>query len=123
MLVRQLRHLAPTGRALDEALLDEERLVDFLYRAGVLAQGGGDGGQAHGTALKLVDDGGQQFVVYLVQAVAVDVQCLQGIGGNLRVIRGVPRLREAISCAAFVEQGTFRIPAERRTMPASTSLS
>ena len=85
VLVRQVRHLAPTGRALDEALLDEERLVDFLYRARVLAQGGGDGGQAHGTALELVDDGGQQFVVYLVQAVAVDVQCLQGIGGNLRV--------------------------------------
>ena len=75
MLVRQLRHLAPTGRALDEALLDEERLVDFLDGAGILAQGGGNGGQTHGASLELVDDGGQQFVVYLVQAVAVDVQC------------------------------------------------
>ena len=42
---------------------------------------------------------------------------------NAFAIRGVPRLREAISDAALVEQGTFRIPAERRMIPLSTSSS
>ena len=38
-------------------------------------------------------------------------------------IRGVPRLRLAISTAAFDEQGTSRMRAERWMMVLSTSLS
>ena len=68
VLIRQIRHLAATGRALDEALLDEEGFIDLLDGAGVFADGGGDGGDAHRPALELVDDGEQYLVVDFVEA-------------------------------------------------------
>ena len=85
MLIRQIRHLAATGRALDEALLDEEGFIDLLDGAGVFANGGGDGGDAHRAALELIDDGQQDLAVDEVEAVAVDVQRLQGIARYLQV--------------------------------------
>ena len=85
MDVCRLRHLSATRCAFEEALLDEERLIHLLQRAGVLADGRGDGSEAHGAALELVDDGGENFVVNLVQSVAVDVERLEGIAGNLHV--------------------------------------
>ena len=85
MLIGQLRYHAATGRALDESLHDEERLIDLLYGACILADGGGDGRDAHGPALELVDDGQQDAVVYFVQTVLVDVQCGQRQLGDVDV--------------------------------------
>ena len=89
MLVGQFCNLAPSWRALYEAFLYEERFVHLLHRASVLAYGGGDGVDAHGTALELVYDGQQYLVVYLVQAIAVDIQCLQGIACYVHVYPAV----------------------------------
>ena len=85
MLIRQIRHFATTRCALDEALLDEEGFIDLLYGAGVFADGGGDGSDAHGAALELIDDGQQDLAVDEVEAVAVDVQGLQRIARYLQV--------------------------------------
>ena len=85
VLVGQLGDLAATGRALEEALLDEEGLVHLFQRAGVLADGCGDGAEAYGSATKLVDDGAEDLVVNLVEAVAVDVECFEGIACYLHV--------------------------------------
>ena len=82
MLVGQFGDLAASGCAAYEALLDEEWLVHFLDGAGVLAHRGGDGGDAYGAALELVDDGEQDFVVNLVEAVLVDVERFEGVAGN-----------------------------------------
>ena len=82
MLISQFGDHTTTGRALDEALHDEERLIDLLYRAAVLADGGGNGGDAYGTAAELVDDGQQDAVVYLVESVLVDVQGCQRYLGD-----------------------------------------
>ena len=65
---------AATRRALQETLLDEERLVDFLYGTGILSDGRADGGEAYRTSLELVDDREEDSVVDLVEAVAVYIE-------------------------------------------------
>ena len=77
MSIGQLCHLAASGGTFDEALLDEERFIDLLHRTAVLANGCGDGVDAHWAATELIDDGEQDLIVYLVQTVAVDVQRLE----------------------------------------------
>ena len=57
MLVSQIGALATTGRAHDEAFLDEEGLTDLFDGARVLAHRRSDGVHAHRTTLELVDDG------------------------------------------------------------------
>ena len=78
VLVSQFCHFTSARCAPNEAFLYEERLIHLLHRAGVLAHGGGYGGDAHGATLELVDDGKQNFVVNLVESVLVDVQSLEG---------------------------------------------
>ena len=127
MLVGKLRHFTPTGSAFQETFFYQERFIDFLYRTCIFAQSSGDGSQSHRTAFELVDDGTEYLIVYLVQTILVDIQSLKGKLCDFRVnalaIRGVPRLRLAISAAALTEQGTSRMPDERRIMPLNTSSS
>ena len=89
MLVGQFRHLTSTRSATDEAFFDKERLVHLLHRTGIFANGGGNGGHAHRSTLKLIDDGGKNFVVNLVQPIAVDIERFEGITGNLQIDRSV----------------------------------
>ena len=81
MGVGQFRHLTPARRALDKSFFYKEGLIDLLHSAGILPHCCSNGADAHGSALKLVDDGRQYLVVNLVQAVAVDVERLQGHTG------------------------------------------
>ena len=74
MAIGKLCYFASARGALDEAFLDEERLIHFFHGACIFAYGGGNGAQSDGTALELVDDGGQYLVVYLVKPEAVDVE-------------------------------------------------
>ena len=85
VLIGQLGHLASPRSAFDEALLDEEGLVHLLDGAAVLSDGRGNRVDAHRPALELVDDGKQYLVVYLVQSITVDIECLQGIAGDVQV--------------------------------------
>ena len=71
--------------ALDEAFFDEVGLVDLLDGAGVFADGGGYGGEAHRTSAELVDDGRQYLIVNFIEAVAVDVEGFEGEACYLRV--------------------------------------
>ena len=85
VLVSEFGHFASSGRALDEAFHDKVGLVHVFDSAGILAHSRGDGVQAHGSALELVDDGCQQFVVHLVESEGVDIQGLEGILGYLQI--------------------------------------
>ena len=85
MLIGQIRHLAATGCAFDEALLDEEGFIDLFDSTRVFADGRSDGGDAYGAALELIDDGQEDLAVDEVEAVAVDVQGLEGILGDFEV--------------------------------------
>ena len=83
MLVGKRRCHSSSRRALDETLHDEERLVNLLYGAAILAYCRGNGAYAYRTATELVDDGGENLIIYLVQAILVDVECLERHLGNI----------------------------------------
>src|SRR5262249_26295877 len=68
-----------------EALLEQERLVDILDGVARLAQGGGDRVDADGAAVVVFDDDEQEPPVHLVEPGAVD---LEPLGGGLRDGRG-----------------------------------
>ncbi len=143
MLIGKFRHFTPTRGTFQETLFYQERFIDFLYGAGIFAQSGGNGGQSHRAAFELVNDGAEYLIIYLIQTVLVDIQCFECKLGDFRIDAsrtfhlgkiaytteqgigntGVPRLRLAISAAALTEQGTSRMPDERRIMPLNTSSS
>ena len=83
MLVGKRRCHSSSRRALDETLHDEERLVNLLYGAAILAYCRGNGAYAYRTATELVDDGGENLVVNLVQAILIDVERLERHLGNI----------------------------------------
>ena len=82
VLVGELGHFASTRGAVDEALFHKIWLIHFLDGAGVFAHRHSNSVEPNGTALKLVDDGEQNFIVDFVESVFVDVQCLKRIAGN-----------------------------------------
>ena len=82
MLIGEVGDFAATRGALYEAFLDEIRLIYFLESARVFAESSGDGGEANGTALELVDDCGENLVVDFVKAILVDIQGFEGESGD-----------------------------------------
>ena len=83
VLVSQIGTFAATGRAHNETFLDKERLANLLDGAGVLAYRRGDGVHADRAALELVDDGGENLVVHVVEAMLVHVEGLQADAGDV----------------------------------------
>ena len=79
MAVGTLGGQSPAWGALQIAFHDQEGLVHLLDGARLLAYGGGYRGKSHGSATELVDDGAQDAVVHLVQAVRVNVQGLERV--------------------------------------------
>ena len=90
------RRDAPARRAIEEADLDQERLVDVLDRVLLLADRRGDRVQADRAAAELVDDRAQQLAVDLVEPVLVHLEQLEArvrdlerdraVGAHLRVV-------------------------------------
>src|SRR5262245_55862548 len=74
MGVGERRGHAAALRALEEAFHDEERLVDVLERVGLLAHHDGECRHADRAAVVLLDEGGEQAAVHLVEAARVDVE-------------------------------------------------
>ena len=66
---RQAPSLHAHGGTFQETLFYQERFIDFLYRAGIFAQSGGNGGQSHRAAFELVNDGAEYLIIYLIQTV------------------------------------------------------
>ena len=85
VLVCQRRHLTSSRRAFDETFLDEEWFIDFLERAGVLADGGSNGGDADGTSFELVNDGHENLVVRAVQTILVNIQSFERKASDVHV--------------------------------------
>ena len=82
VLVSQFGDFAAARGAHQVALLDEERFIDLFHGAGILAHRRGDGGEPDGTALELVDDGAEDAVVHLVEAVLVHIEGGEGDLGD-----------------------------------------
>ena len=82
MLVGAARGGAAAGGAVEEAVLQEVRLVDVLDRVGLLADGRGEGVHARPAAAELLDDGEEEAAVHLVEAVGVDLEEGEGVAGD-----------------------------------------
>src|SRR3954471_665999 len=76
---------ASARSALEESVLDEERLIHFLERARVLADGGGYCADADRSALELLDDGLEDSRVHVVEPELIDLEQLQRVGGDLAI--------------------------------------
>ena len=72
-------HSTPGG-AHEQALLDEERLVDILHGLGGLAHADGQGGQPHRSAAKALAQGRQDGPVDLVEPGLIDAEKVQPRG-------------------------------------------
>ncbi len=89
MYVGFFRDLTPPRGALDKAFLDQERLIDFLEGAGLLANGSGNSGDAHRAALEVFDDHLQDAVVHLIQPIFVHVKGFEAELGDFQVDRAI----------------------------------
>ena len=76
---------AATRCAFDEAFLDEVGFIDILDRTGIFAHSGRDRIEADRSAAELIDDGKQQFIVYLIETEGINIECFEGILGDLEV--------------------------------------
>src|SRR5262245_14134982 len=76
------RHAAPRG-PLQESELQQVGLDDVLDRIGLLPDGRGERGQAHGPPAELVDHGRQDREIELVQALLVHLEQLETGAGHL----------------------------------------
>ena len=80
------RHGHPAaGRAHEQALADEERLVHVLDRFGRLSHADGQRGQAHRTAAEAFAQRAEERPVHLVEAPLVDTEHGQPVVGRLLV--------------------------------------
>lgn len=85
MLVSQRRCLASARGTFDESFLDEVGLIDILDGAGIFAHGGSDCIESDRSAAELIDDGGEEFVIYLIETESIDIQRLEGILGDVEI--------------------------------------
>ena len=79
----ELRDRAPARRALDEAELQQVRLVDVLDRVRLLAERRGERREADRPAVELVGDRAQQLARLAVEALLVDLEQLERLARDL----------------------------------------
>lgn len=114
MPVSQFGHFAAARRTAYKTFLNKKRLIHLLQRSGVLANSRGNGGYAHWPTLELVDNGGQNLVVYFVQPILVNVQRLKGIARNGGIDSAVALDLRKIAHTAQQRIGYTRRTAARR---------
>ena len=79
----ELRDHAAARRALEEAELEQVRLVDVLDRVGLLAERDGERRQADRAALELERDRAQELAVGALEPLAVDLHQRQRLARDL----------------------------------------
>ena len=85
VLVGERGGFAATRGAFDEAFFDEVRFIDVLDGAGVFAHGGCNRIESDRSTTELIDDGQQEFVIDLIEAEGIDIECFEGVLGDLEV--------------------------------------
>ena len=115
MLIRQFGSFPSPRCPFQESFLDEERLIDFLDRAGIFTESRCDGRDAHRPSAEFVDNREKNFIVDFVQSVFVDVQRFQGKAGN-RLVDGSVALH-----LSEIANATQKRVADSRRPPAAGS--
>lgn len=101
MAVGSSRRTSPARRALDEALLQEERLANVLDRSRIFANAGGDGFETHRPTAELLDDRCEDGAVQPVETEPIDFKHGKRFVGN--------RLRNRV---VLVDLGKIPDPAQ-----------
>ena len=84
--VGQRRGTTATLGSLEKTLLDQIRLVDILERPRVLSDRHRHGAQTHRTPAELLDDGGENTGIHVVQSELVHVQASRAAAASAAVI-------------------------------------
>ena len=117
MLAAELGDDPPARRALEEAELEQVRLVDVLDRVGLLAERDGERREADRAAAELLGDRRQQLAVDALEPAAVDLEQLERLAGDVvRDLAGVAHLGDV----AHAPQDPVRDP--RRAARAARDL-
>ena len=85
VVVGKFGGFAATRGAFDEAFLDEVGFVHILDRTCVFTHSGSNGVESDRTSTELINDGQQQFIIYLIETESIDIECLEGILGYLEI--------------------------------------
>ena len=85
VLVGEESCFAATGGAFDETFFDEIGFIDILDGTGIFTHGGRDCIEADRSAAELIDDGKQQFIVDLIKTEGIDIECFEGVLGDLEI--------------------------------------
>src|SRR3982750_1279693 len=117
MVVSCYRGDAPSGRAVQEADLDQVRLDHFLDRFPVLTDRCRDGPDTDRTTVELVDYRQKQLPIFLVQPEAVD---LHAVERGLRGGAGNPAVAQDLGIISDAPQQPVRDP--RRASRAACKL-
>src|SRR5205809_6246724 len=78
MLVGELRGHPSSRSSIEKSDLNQKRLVDFFDRIRLFSKCGRQRVHPYRPALVFLDDRQQQFPIYLVEAVAINFEHLQG---------------------------------------------
>jgi hypothetical protein len=100
MLVCQRCGFSTARCTFDESFLDEIGFIDILDGARIFSHGGSDRIESDGSATELIDDGQQQFVIYLVESESINIQRLECILSDVEVDSSVPFDLRKVSHAA-----------------------
>ena len=87
MFIGKFGHLTSTGSTLHKSFFYQERFVNFLNGSRIFSQSRGNGSDTYRTTFKFVYNGAKYLVVYLIQAVLINIQCFQCKLGDLRIDR------------------------------------
>ena len=96
----ELRDHTPARGALEEAELEQVRLVDVLDRVGLLAERDGERGEADRATFELVRDRPEQLAVRALETLGVDLEQVERLCGDLARDRAVvANLRDVADAA------------------------
>lgn len=87
MFIGKFGHLTSTGSTLHKSFFYQERFVNFLNGSRIFSQSRGNGSDTYRTTFKFVYNGAKYLVVYLIQAVLINIQCFQCKLSDLRIDR------------------------------------
>ena len=87
MFIGKFGHLTSTGSTLHKSFFYQERFVNFLNGSRIFSQSRSNGSDTYRATFKLVYNSAKYLVVYLIQAVLINIQCFQCKLSDLRISR------------------------------------
>src|SRR5690606_36106874 len=104
------RTLTSTRGAHDVSLLDQKRLVNFLYCTLILTYSSRNGLKPHWPTFELINNRAQNFIVHFVEAILIHIQRIQRILSYRSNDVAISFYLRKISCTTEQRIGNTRCP-------------